>query len=150
MKKNRKKIVMPKVSPIQYPRNGRGIIRKAILWFKYTRRWEVIEDWYYTLPDGTKIVIPKGFTMDGASVPRPLRSHDHMVGVRYGEAGDEERYKFKDGAGKVYWDKLFLDVANAANGLLLINKVAYSMLTAFGFIAWNNHRGRLPAVFFVD
>lgn len=36
------------------------------------RRWKFLEDWYVDLPDGRQCHIPRGYIVDGASVPRLL------------------------------------------------------------------------------
>lgn len=153
-------IPMPKLEPIQYPTEKVNKIRRIWRWITYTRKWRVIEDYYFILPDGTKVVIPKGFEFDGASVPKPLRGllsptgplfiaglfHDY--GYRYnkliGVNEDVFRYDYMLGAGKIYWDGLFRKISNQTNGLKNINKTAYVMLSLFGFWSWNKHRGRIP------
>ena len=157
---DRPTIPMPKLEPIQYPTKELNIVRRAWRWITYTRKWRVIEDYYFILPAGTKVMIPKGCEFDGASVPKPLRSllsptgclfiaglfHDY--GYRYdkliGVNEDGSHYNYMLSAGKVFWDGLFKRVADQTNGLTHINKVAYVMLSLFGFWSWNKHRGRIP------
>lgn len=157
---DRPTIPMPKLEPIQYPTEEVNIFRRAWRWITYTRKWRVIEDYYFTLPDDAKVVIPKGFEFDGASVPKPLRSllsptgclfiaglfhdygyrYDKLIGVTTGG----QFYVYMPTAGKMYWDNLFRKISNQTNGLKHINKAAYVMLALFGFWSWNKHRGRIP------
>ena len=160
MKKNRKKISMPKVEPIQYPIQTGNVFKRTWHWFCYTRRWVVLEDWYFTLPNGDVIMIPAGFEFDGASVPKPFRGiispvgpmflgglihdygyrYDKLIGVRYDEEGNEILYDYHPNAGKLYWDKLFMDVGKQISGLRVVSSVCWSAVRVGGFIAWKNHR----------
>jgi len=164
MSKNRQKIDMPVVQPIQYDTKKYNIFKRFIRWVVYTRQWRVMEDYYFVLPDGVKIKIPKFFEFDGASIPKPLRGllspvgvlfiaglfHDFsfrynmLIGVKIGDNDIEEEYEYKKGAGKVYWNNLFKKVADQTNGLRYINAIATFMLSIFGFMAWNEHRRKIP------
>ena len=42
--------------------------------------WEITKDWHYKIDD-TEYVIPAGFTFDGASIPKFLRTFFSPVGV---------------------------------------------------------------------
>ena len=157
---DRPTIPMPKLEPIQYPIEKLNKFWRTWRWITYTRKWKVIEDYYFTLPDGTKVVIPKGFEFDGASVPKPLRGllsptgclflagFFHDYGYRYdkliGVNEDGSRYDYMLGAGKIYWDDLFRKIANQTNGLKHINKATYIMLLLFGFWSWYKHRRGVP------
>lgn len=63
---------MPKLEPVIMP--TKGLSFWPTLWALLTsvRRWRFVEDWHYVMFNGVHIVIPKGFTMDGASIPKPL------------------------------------------------------------------------------
>jgi hypothetical protein len=157
---NRSIIPMPKLEPVQYPTEEVNVFRRIWRWITYTRKWRIVEDWFFDLPCGVKIKIPFDFVMDGASVPRPLRSllspvgplflpailhdfsykYDKLIGVN--ENGS--CYDYIPGAGKIFWDNLFKEVADYVNGLAHINRISYFMLSMFGFIAWNQHRRRIP------
>ena len=50
------------------------------LWLTGTRRWEIVEDFYFFL-NGEEYVIEKGFEFDGASVPKFLAMWLSPVGV---------------------------------------------------------------------
>jgi len=74
--------------------------------FELRNEWKLLEDIYYTLRDGSKVTVPKGFTCDLCSIPpflQPLFSktsstvkayilHDWMYKEDYmrDELGDEE------------------------------------------------------------
>lgn len=151
---------MPKVRPLPIPTSGLSIVKKVGVWFTNARRWEVLEDWYYTLPSGTRIVIPKGFIFDGASIPRlfwvilnpvgilfiPGLVHDYAY--RFDKlievTDDGGRYDYMDGAGKKYWDKLFEDCAVTINGFKTVNAIAHGALLIGGGFAWRNRRMGLP------
>lgn len=166
MKKDRPTIPMPKVEPVQYPIEKCSFFKRLWRWMTYTRKWRIIEDWYFDLPCGVKVKIPSGFVMDGASVPRLLRGLLSPVGALYlpgilhdfsykynkliGVNNDGSCYDYMPGAGKVFWDNMFREAANHVNGLVHINKVAWLMLLTFGFVAWNQHRKRFPKLGFCD
>src|SRR4026209_2946877 len=50
------------------------------------RRMKLLQDFIFTDPDGKEWLTPKGYSVDGASIPRPLRS---LVGSPY--TGDYRR-----------------------------------------------------------
>ena len=50
------------------------------MWLLSTRQWEITKDWHYKI-DKDEYVIPAGFTFDGASIPKFLRSFFSPVGV---------------------------------------------------------------------
>ena len=103
--------------------------KKENVWQR--RLWIIIEDWYFRLPKGTTIIIPTGFTFDGASIPRCLwaflsptgllfrASIIHDFACDYGylwkimDSHEDWTHDLKYcyyGAGKEqkFWDKLFL------------------------------------------
>ncbi len=42
-------------------------------WITFSRKWMIAKDWVFDLPGrNLKIVIPKGFVFDGASIPKPV------------------------------------------------------------------------------
>ena len=64
---------MPKLVPIPIKTREKSIFLRIWRWITSIRKWQLIEDWEFQLPDnGPTIVIPKGFVFDGASIPRPL------------------------------------------------------------------------------
>jgi len=165
---NRPTIPMPDVSPVQFPVKEYGFLKRLWRWLTYTRKWRIVKDWYFDLPCGIKvtIMIPSGFEFDGASVPKLLRGLLSPVGILFipgilhdyayfynkliGVNADGSYFDYMPGAGKAFWDNLFREVADYVNGLKYINKVAYIMLSLFGFIAWNEHRKKVPKLSLVD
>ncbi len=100
-------------------------------------------------------MIPKGFTFDGASIPRPLWAILSPVGLLLIPALIHDyAYKFNklisinnghktsymNGAGRIKWDNLFKKVAVDVNGFTLINRAAWFFLILFGWIDWYKHR----------
>jgi len=60
---------MPVLEPVPIPTRDVPYPVALWRWLTQVREWRVVEPWYFTLPDGTEIVIPAGFQFDGASVP---------------------------------------------------------------------------------
>ena len=52
-----KEFNMPKIKPVPIKTKDKGFFKATWTWMTSTRKWEVIEDFYYTLKDGTKILI---------------------------------------------------------------------------------------------
>jgi hypothetical protein len=148
--------VLPKLRPVPIITKNVPYIIALWRWITSIRNWEVLEEWNYTLPDKTKIIIPVGFVFDGASIPRifwailspvgllltPGLIHDYAY--RYNkllcyDSGDNQTV-YKNKAGRAYWDRLFRDVAIDVNGFKIINNIAWIALVAFGWIAWNAKR----------
>ena len=120
-----------------------------------TRKWIVEENWYYTLPNELKIVIPKGFITDLVSVPRILWSLIsptgsllipgliHDFGYRFGYlwgVADGTVFKFATEQHKEFWDSLFLIVGKQANHKTLINEIAYFFVSNFGYDSWEENK----------
>ena len=149
---------MPKVRPVPIKTKDKGFFRATWTWIRSTRKWEVIEDFYYTLKDGTTVLIPKGFIFDGASIPKLLRGilsptgllfipgllHDYaykhnqllMVGI------GKQIKSYMPKAGKMFWDKMFREEATRVNGMGAINWAAWSGLFVGGHLTWWQHRRR--------
>ena len=118
-----------------------------------TRNWELTQNWTYKL-DGTEYVIPKGFTFDGASIPKFLRTFFSPVGVLLiGGLVHDYMYKYTHckpvsakGALLVVdqkkADQIFRDINIVVNGFYTMNYLAYWSLRIGGFVAWNGHRKR--------
>jgi hypothetical protein len=156
MEYNRKKIKMPIVRPVQYATKKCNVFKRFWRWAIYTRRWMLVEDWYYILPNGVKIVIPKGFITDGASVPKVLRSLLSPVGILYipgiihdfaykynkliEVTPDGIRYDYKVNAGRIYYDELFCETAEDVNGMIIVDRVSFYVLVVFGSFTWKNYR----------
>lgn len=144
---------MPVMRPITIPTDGKGFWGAIWHWFWGVREWEIAEDWHFSLGP-QQYVIPKGFTFDGASVPKFLASwlsptgilllgglvHDfiykYQTLVYKGEKSCEPMFTQKAA------DKLFRDINIEQNGIHVLNWAAYLALRAGGFIAWNGHRKR--------
>lgn len=147
---------MPALKPIPIPtKNQKSLLRKILVSIFEVRRWELIDNWLYQL-DGHRIVIPKGFRFDGASIPRPFWAFLSPVGLllipglihdyayKYDLLweidinGCPQRYK--EGAGKEYWDGIFKRVGDDVNGHMLINLISWFALLCGGRGAWDEHR----------
>ena len=99
-------------------------------------------------------MIPKGFTFDGASIPKFLRTFFSPVGVLLiGGLVHDYMYKYTHckpvsakGALLVVdqkkADQIFRDININVNGFYTMNYLAYWSLRLGGFVAWNGHRKR--------
>ncbi len=156
---------MPILQPIPIETRGKGFWGRLFTWFFSTRKWRVVEDFYYHLPwwaVRADVVIPKGFIFDGASIPRPLWGvlspvglllvqglihdyaymHDYLLVADLYENDEETRYRWNRHIGRKTWDKLFRDIGREVNGMVIINDLAYWALRIGGWMAWNAHRKR--------
>ncbi len=149
---------MPILKPVPIKTQKKPFFTQLWTWISEVRKWEVAENWEYELEDGTRIVIPKGFVFDGASIPRPLWAilsptglllipgliHDFGYKFDYLWAlntEEGEKYiKVYEVSGQQFWDEMFYKVGMKVNEMEVINALAWLPLTLFGFIAWNNHR----------
>jgi len=144
---------MPHIKPIPIQTKGKGFWKAIVMWLLSTRNWELTQDWKYNL-DGTDYVIPKGFTFDGASIPKFLRTFFSPVGVLLiGGLVHDYMYKYTHckpvsakGALLVVdqkkADQIFRDINIVVNGFYTMNYLAYWSLRIGGFVAWNGHRKR--------
>lgn len=160
---------MPKLEPIPFVPEPNGGFKNYINWLKYTKKWILLEDWYFTLPNGVIVMISANFTFDGASIPKlfrfilsptgplfiPSLLHDYgyrydcFIGVRFDENGNEELYEYKKDVGKKYWDAIFREVSNKLNKLKAVNFFAWLAVHLFGFIAWSGHKkNKCPSLYF--
>jgi hypothetical protein len=150
----------PVIRHLPYPRPSSYFNRVLVAWGFSDDWWSVEEDWYITLPNGVKIVIPKGSLSNGASFPRILRiffptaglffyagfvhdfafRHDKLIGVRYNEDGSEERYDYMPGAGRLYWDNMFKCLVSAFCGLKLLPYMFHSAMVCCTWPAWKMYR----------
>ena len=71
---------MPQLKPIAIKTKGKGFWKGIVMWLLSTRNWEITKDWHYNI-NGNDYVIPAGFTFDGASIPKFLRTFFSPVGV---------------------------------------------------------------------
>ena len=142
-------VEMPMLKPIKICTADKGFWKAIWLWLTGTRRWELVENWYYFL-DGEEYVIEKGFEFDGASVPKFLAMWLSPVGVLLmGGLVHDYGYKYaelvKCEKGEVpktqkEMDIIFRDICIEQNGFKVLNYLAYWSLRLFGFVAWNRHR----------
>ena len=144
---------MPHIKPLPIKTKGKGFWKAIVMWLLSTRNWELTQDWKYNI-DGTEYVSPKGFTFDGASIPKFLRTFFSPVGVLLiGGLVHDYMYKYTHckpvsakGALLVVdqkrADQIFRDINIVVNGFYTMNYLAYWSLRIGGFVAWNGHRKR--------
>lgn len=147
-------IPMPKLEPIRIPTKGLSWWRRFLVHFK-RRNWRLTEDYELYIPWlGITLMAPKGFIVDGASVPRIvwpiinptgillIGSIFHDFGYKYDSLLDKDWNVCYSGEGKAFMDELFKDINIYVNDVHSMNTVAWAALAAFGFFAWNGHRKR--------
>ena len=144
---------LPHMQPIRIATADKGFFGAIWLWMMSVRTWTIVKDFYFTI-NGTKYVIPAGFTFDGASVPKFLASFLSPVGVLLiGGLIHDYGYKYetllqadkKTTIGKKdqrWMDRTFRDINIQVNGFHFLNYLAYWALRLGGFVAWNGHRKR--------
>lgn len=151
---------MPKIRPKPIRTKGKDVDSKLLAWITSIREWEIVEDWKFGLPRGEKIVIPKGFVFDGASIPRILwailsptgllliQGLIHDYGYRYDYIwiydSNGVAYKGHKNAGQDYWDNFFYEVGYEVNGIRALNRLAWVALTLFGKFAWEKNCKKRP------
>ncbi len=149
---------MPVLVPIAIETKNESVFIRVWKWITSIREWELIEDWEYVLPNGPRIIIPKGFRFDGASIPRPLWAllsptglllipgliHDFAYRYDYLWALDKDgyAYQYKAGTGRKFWDGIFKKVGIEVNGLAVIDTLAWLALAIAGWLAWRSNRKR--------
>ena len=143
----------PHMQPLKISTKGIGFFKGILMWILSTRNWTVTKDWNYNI-NGTDYVIPAGFTFDGASIPKFLRTFFSPVGVLLmGGLVHDYGYKYatllkknkKDTIGikdQKWMDKTFRDINIFVNGFYTMNYLSYWALRLGGFMAWNGHRKR--------
>ena len=143
----------PELKPLPIKTKGKGFWKGIVMWLLSTRNWEITKDWKYNI-DGTEYVIPAGFTFDGASIPKFLRTFFSPVGVLLiGGLVHDYAYKYKTllevnkkkTMGEITQkraDEIFRDINIVVNGFYVMNYLAYYSLRLGGFVAWNGHRKR--------
>ena len=144
---------LPHLQPIPIKTKGKGFWKGIIMWLLGTRNWVILKDFKYTM-NGTEYVIPKGFSFDGASIPKFLRTFFSPVGVLLiGGLVHDYMYKYAackpaDKKGQLLLvdqkkaDEIFRDINIEVNGFYFMNYLAYWSLRLGGFVAWNGHRKR--------
>ena len=144
---------MPDLKPVAIKTKGKGFWKGIVMWLLSTRNWKITKDFHYEL-NGIKYVIPKGFSFDGASVPKFLATFLSPVGVLL-LGGLIHDYAYKYAALKPALqqssllvvdqkqaDKIFRDINIEINGFYFLNYLAYWALRLGGWFAWNKHRKR--------
>ena len=141
------------MKPLAIKTKGKGFWKGIVMWLLSTRNWELTKDWKYNI-DGKEYVIPAGFTFDGASIPKFLRTFFSPVGVLLiGGLVHDYAYKYKTllevdkkkTMGELTQkraDEIFRDINIIVNGFYSMNYLAYWSLRIGGFVAWNGHRKR--------
>ena len=144
---------LPHLQPLKIATKGKGFWKGIVMWLLSTRNWEITRDWQYKI-DGEEYVIPAGFTFDGASIPKFLRTFFSPVGVLLvGGLVHDYAYKYKtllkvdkkSTMGELTQkraDEIFRDINCNVNGFYFMNYLAYWSLRLGGFVAWNGHRKR--------
>ena len=149
---------LPHLQPIKISTKGKGFWKGILLWLLGTRQWEIVKDFKYTL-NGAEYVIPKGFTFDGASIPKFLHTFLSPVGVLLmGGLVHDYMYKYEaqlihnknylipenksdiESVTQKKADQIFRDINIEINGFFFMNYLAYWSLRLGGFMAWNKHR----------
>jgi len=142
---------LPHMQPIRIKTKEKGFWGAIWLWILTVRTWTITKDFHFKLR-GVGYVIPKGFTFDGASVPKFLASFLSPTGVLLiGGLIHDYAYKYaalkpkndKDAlliVNQHEADKIFRDINIEVNGFHFLNYLAYWALRIGGFIAWNGHR----------
>ena len=143
----------PHLQPMKISTKNKGFFKGIVMWLLSTRNWEITKDWHYKIDD-TEYVIPAGFTFDGASIPKFLRTFFSPVGVLLiGGLVHDYAYKYKtllevdkkNTMGELTQkkaDEIFRDINIIVNGFYSMNYLAYWSLRIGGFVAWNGHRKR--------
>lgn len=153
---NSNDLVMPVLRPIRICTKGLPLLKKIWVLLTAVRKWELAENWFFILPTGQTIIIPRGFVFDGASTPKfmwgfleptgvlLIQGLVHDFGYRYDYLWSINHngkfYKIQVGAGKKYFDDLFMQIGRDVNELVLTGYLAWLSLKAFGGIAWRSNR----------
>lgn len=150
-------IPMPILKPL--PINTKGCSWWFKVWVVLTaaRRYQLVADWVFVLPDGRLAVIPAGFIMDGASTPKFLWGILDPMGILLIQGIVHDfGYRFdyiliydpittiitkeNVGAGQKYWDDLFYSIGIHSTELKFTGVCSHRMLRMFGFLAWRSNR----------
>ena len=132
---------MPVLQPIGICTRNRSLPAGVVVWLHDGREREVAEHREYTVPkNDTRIVIPRGFRFNGASIPRPLGAilsptgwlpipgliHDYAY--RYGQLrkvkDKQEASLYGEGEGRAFGDRLLWQTGREANGMSFIDCAA--------------------------
>lgn len=151
---------MPPLRPEYLPiREAGGFLSSTRAWLRYRRQWTLLEDWHYRLPNGIDIILPAGFSADGASAPRlfwglmppagplllPSLIHDFAYRYDYlwTPDGIGGYCKYSENAGRAHWDRLFHETGLQLVGRNLFTLPAGSVMRLLGGHAWRRWRRTL-------
>ncbi|MDO5674772.1 MAG: DUF1353 domain-containing protein [bacterium] len=142
-------IPMPVIRPIPLRTRGRSWWQRTKAWLWDAREWELQEDYLYTRPDGSQLMIPAGFRTDFASSPRAfwpvgmdpvgillVPSLFHDFGYRHDFYLDQHARRIHQGAGKRFHDRLMREICIEVNGMVVPSTVAWLALDVFGWYSW--------------
>lgn len=134
-----------------------GFFKILYQWLVVGRKWEIAEDWHFVMSDGIILFMPKGFVFNGASIPRILRGIFSPVGLLFvpsvfHDYAYEHDYllqvnakckiiRYRPGAGRAYWDRLFSKISSQVNGFSIGGKIARIALAVGGQLVWEVHHG---------
>ena len=143
---------MPILRPLPIKTKGKHWWHIVWIWFISRREWELMEDYFYIMPDGTVLFVPKGFVFDGASIPRvfwlllsptgllliPSLFHDYMYTHGFiVRALPAEDALHTSPVSRKYADDLFVTVALAVNGIRFVAWGAWAAVRVFGKSCFN-------------
>jgi len=145
-------ISMPESENILPDTKGKSFL--MVVWILLTTpiKQRITKTFYFKLPNGLEIMIPKGFIHDGASIPRWMHfilrpfgilspgGLPHDFGYRYQFLFLADGSRYMSGASQSEFDQLFLEVNNQVNGAPPINHLAWFTLRLVGWIVWLKHR----------
>ena len=147
---------MPSLKPIPLICNSDSRLKQLWFWITATRKWKFDEDYIIHYRKQNKyIYIPKGFRINGPSIPKIGYTIYNPVGILFlGSMPHDFGYKYngllvldintKQLHLEVYTkdelDIIFNDINIQFNNLPHITNCAYVALKLFGFFAWNKHR----------
>lgn len=142
---------MPKLQPFAIKTQKFSFYSKLLRLLFRKRQWQLIEDWYYVLPNKRTVVIPKGFVFDGSSYPAiiwlifsptgllliPVILHDFCFQYNYlWVVQDNDVYKFKRNNGFLKWSALIRNVGIKRNELIMVDYLIWIICIVFGWVNW--------------
>lgn len=142
---------MPILQPFAIKTQRYSLITKLWQLLFRKRQWQIVEDWYYQLPNKRVIIIPKGFVFDGSSYPAivwwffsptgllliPVILHEFCFTYNYlWMKQNDHVFKFKKGNGFFKWSALIRNVGIERNELLLIDYIMWVICICFGWVNW--------------
>ena len=148
-------MLMPKLQPLPIKTKNSTFFIKLCRLAGKNRQWQLLEDWYYVLPNKRTIIIPKGFIFDGSSYPWiiwlffsptgllfiPAILHDFCFKYGYLWAVKGSNiYKLNPEYGFFKWCKLIRQVGIERNELMLVDYFVWSVSIIFGGYHWLANR----------